>query len=75
MYMTITPSLLSVVFIASSLLIASSFENAVIKVQQAVAQNSNNSDGILKVGPPHHNPQLPISDRSILGPILGTQAQ
>jgi hypothetical protein len=103
MYMMITPSLLSVVFIASSLLIASSFENAVIKLQQAVAQNSNNSDGTLKVGPPqkmtlsqsskppvlspekkqaleedqaktHHNPQLPISDRSILGPILGTQA-
>jgi hypothetical protein len=86
------------------LLIVSSFENAVIKVQQATAQNPNYSDSSLKLGPPqkitlsqsskppvlspekkqaleqdqpktHHNPRLPISDQSILGPILGTQAQ
>jgi hypothetical protein len=105
MYRTmVTVSLLSVAFIVSSLLIVSSFENAVIKVQQATAQNPNNSDNSLKLGPPqkitlsqwskppvlspekkqaleqdqaktHHNPELPISDQSILGPILGTQAQ
>ena len=102
--MLVTASLLSVAFIVSSLLIVSSFENAVIKVQQATAQNPSNSDSSLKLGPPqkitlsqsskppvlspekkkaleqdqaktHHNPQLPISDQSILGPILGTQAQ
>ena len=48
----VTVSLLSVAFIVSSLLIVSSFENAVIKVQQATAQNPNNSDNSLKLGPP-----------------------
>ena len=48
----VTVSLLSVAFIVSSLLIVSSFENAVIKVQQATAQNPNNSDSSLKLGPP-----------------------
>jgi len=100
----VTVSLLSVAFIVSSLLIVSSFENAVIKVQQATAQNPNNSDSSLKLGPPqkitlsqsskppvlspekkqaleqdqpktHHNPLLPISDQSILGPILGTHSR
>jgi hypothetical protein len=56
----IVASVLSVVFVVSSLLIAGSTENAVIKVQQqAIAANStslqstnNNNGGALNVGPP-----------------------
>jgi hypothetical protein len=57
----IVVSILSAVFVVSSLLVASSFENAVIKVQQqAIAANStslqstnnNHNGGALNVGPP-----------------------
>jgi hypothetical protein len=49
-------SVLSVIFVVSSLLIAGLLENAA-KIQQAIAYNSilltkNNNDGALNVGPP-----------------------